>query len=183
MIRKTATAAIAALSLATALPAPAHAWGEKEQNALAALAVAGVVGTLIYKDQQRKRAAGVSRQYVAPRYQEPTPVYRQPAYQQPAYQQPAYQQPSYQEPARYQPTETSGIYATPAARAFNSYTLQERRRIQSRLSGAGYYHGGIDGAFGPMTYRAIMAIAGDSTGTDQVSTMRGAFEFYDTLLG
>lgn len=178
MIRKTATAAIAALSLAAALPAPAHAWGEKEQNALAALAVAGVVGTLIYKDQQRKRAAGVSRQYVAPRYQEPAPVYRQPAYQ-----QPVYQQPSYQEPARYQQDVPSGIYSTPAARAFNSYTLQERRRIQSRLSGAGYYDGGIDGAFGPMTYRAIMAITGDSTGTDQVSTMRGAFEFYDTLLG
>ncbi len=171
-IRKTATAAIAALSLAAALPAPAHAWGEKEQNALAALAVAGVVGTLIYKDQQRKKA-GVSRQYVAPRYQAPAPVYRAPAYQEPAYR----------EPARYQPDQDSGIYSTAAARAFNSYTHEERRRIQSRLAGAGYYHGGIDGAFGPMTYRAIMAIAGDSTGTDQVSTMRGAFEFYDTLLG
>ncbi len=173
-LRKTATAAVAALSLAVAVPAPAHAWGEKEQNALAALAVAGVVGTLIYKDQQRKRAS-VSRQYVAPRYQDPAPVYRAPA--------PVYQAPVYQEPARYQPTEPSGIYTSPAARAFNSYTLEERRRIQSRLAGAGYYHGGIDGAFGPMTYRAIMAIAGDSTGTDQVSTMRGAFEFYDTLLG
>lgn len=172
-IRKTATAAIAALSLAAALPAPAHAWGEKEQNALAALAVVGVVGTLLYKDQQRKRAGGVSRQYVAPRYQEPAPVYRAPAYQEPAYR----------EPARYQPDQGSGIYSTAAARAFNSYTHEERRRIQSRLAGAGYYHGGIDGAFGPMTYRAIMAIAGDSTGTDQVSTMRGAFEFYDTLLG
>lgn len=171
-IRKTATAAIAALSLAAALPAPAHAWGEKEQNALAALAVAGVVGTLIYKDQQRKRAS-VSRQYVAPRYQEPAPVYRAPVYQEPVYR----------EPARYQPEQSSGIYATAAARAFNSYTHEERRRIQSRLAGAGYYQGGIDGAFGPMTYRAIMAIAGDSTGTDQVSTMRGAFEFYDTLLG
>lgn len=176
-IRKTATAAIAALSLAAALPAPAHAWGEKEQNALAALAVAGVVGTLIYKDQQRKKA-GVSRQYLAPRYQEPAPVYRAPVYRAPVYREPAYR-----EPARYQPDRDSGIYATAAARAFNSYTPEERRRIQSRLAGAGYYQGGIDGTFGPMTYRAIMAIAGDSTGTDQVSTMRGAFEFYDTLLG
>ncbi|WP_347310865.1 peptidoglycan-binding domain-containing protein [Defluviimonas sp. SAOS-178_SWC] len=169
-IRKTATAAIAALSLAAAVPA--HAWGEKEQNALAALAVAGVVGTLLYKDRQRKQAT-VSRQYVAPRYQQPAPTYRALVYQEPAYR----------EPARYQPEQSSGIYTTSAARAFNSYTQEERRRIQSRLAGAGYYHGSIDGAFGPMTYRAIMAIAGDSTGTDQVSTMRGAFEFYDTLLG
>ena len=58
-----------------------------------------------------------------------------------------------------------------------------RRAIQSRLANAGYYNGGIDGSFGPMTYRAILAIAGDSTGTDQVGTMSGALEFYDAILG
>ncbi|WP_413867436.1 peptidoglycan-binding domain-containing protein, partial [Albidovulum sp.] len=59
----------------------------------------------------------------------------------------------------------------------------ERRRIQARLADAGYYRGGIDGAFGPMTYQAIMAIAGDSTGTGQLGSMAGAHEFYDTILG
>lgn len=164
-IRKTATAAIAALSIAAALPAPAHAWGEKEQNALAAIVAAGVIGTLIMKENQRRRAA---------------PVARAPVQTVPAYHAPQYQAPRHTTPDRYAP---SGLYATPAARAFNSYSPNERRRIQARLADAGYYRGGIDGAFGPRTYQAIMAIAGDSTGTDQLDSMAGAHEFYDTILG
>ncbi|WP_413874501.1 peptidoglycan-binding domain-containing protein [Albidovulum sp.] len=161
-IRNTATAAIAALSIAAALPAPAFAWGEKEQNALAAIVAAGVIGTLVLKENQRRRAAPVTRA--------PVQTYYQPRYDAPA-------------ATRYQPALPSGIYATPAANAFNSYSPAERRRIQSRLAEAGYYRGGIDGAFGPMTYRAILAIAGDSTGTDQLDSMGGAYEFYDTILG
>ncbi|MCB2115056.1 MAG: peptidoglycan-binding protein [Rhodobacteraceae bacterium] len=162
-LRTTAAAAIAALSLGLALPAPAYAWGEREQNALAAIVAAGIVGTLIVNENKRRHAAPVARA--------PAPQYYQPAYTQPRYETP-----------RYQPAP-SGIYSTPAARAFNSYTPAQRRAIQSRLAGAGYYNGGIDGSFGPMTYRAIMAIAGDSTGTDQLSTMGGVYEFYDTILG
>lgn len=171
-IRKTATAAIAALSIAAAMPAPAFAWGEKEQNTLAALVAAGVVGTLILKDNQRRRAAPVAR----------APVQTVPVYSQPTYSQPTYYQPRYETP-RYEPAAPSGLYATPAARAFNSYGPAERRRIQARLADAGYYRGGIDGAFGPMTYRAVMAIAGASTGTGQLGSMAGAYEFYDTILG
>jgi len=176
-IRKTATAAIAALSLATAMPAPAFAWGEKEQNALAAVVVAGVIGTLLYRENQRRHAAPVTRAPV-----QTVPVYSQPRYQTPTYQQPRYQTPTYQQPG-YQTPATTGIYDSPAARAFNSYTPTQRRAIQSRLASSGYYQGGIDGSFGPMTYRAVMAIAGDSTGTNQLSTMGGAFEFYDAILG
>ena len=167
-IRKTATAAIAALSIAAALPAPAHAWGEKEQNALAAIVAAGVIGTLVLKENQRRRAA---------------PVARAPVRTVPGYYAPQYQAPRYTTPTRYAPAAPTGLYATPAARAFNSYSPAERRRIQARLADAGYYRGGIDGAFGPMTYRAIMAIAGDSTGTGQLDSMAGAHEFYDTILG
>lgn len=167
-IRKTATAAIAALSIAAAMPAPAFAWGEKEQNALAAIVAAGVIGTLIMQDQKRRKAA---------------PVARAPVQTVPTYYQPRYDAPRYTAPSRYEPAQPSGLYATPAARAFNSYGPTERRRIQSRLAEAGYYRGGIDGAFGPMTYRAILAIAGDSTGTDQLDSMAGAYEFYDTILG
>lgn len=166
-LRNSATAAIAALSLAVAAPAPALAWGEKEQNALAAIVAAGVIGTLIYKENQRRQTAPVTR----------APLQTMPVYSQPRYQTPTYQQPRYQTPA------VSGIYASPAARAFNSYTPAQRRAIQARLANAGYYQGGLDGAFGPMTYRAVMAIAGDSTGTDQLSTLGGAQEFYDAILG
>ncbi|MEZ5796011.1 MAG: peptidoglycan-binding domain-containing protein [Paracoccaceae bacterium] len=72
--------------------------------------------------------------YVAPA-PTPRPVYADPA-------------PSY-----------SSIYRTPAAQAFNSYSREERKAIQRRLRASGYYHGGIDGAFGPGTYNAITAYA------------------------
>ncbi|MEZ5779015.1 MAG: peptidoglycan-binding domain-containing protein [Paracoccaceae bacterium] len=160
--KRNTIAAAAALSLAVSA-APAHAWGEKEQNTLTALVAAGVIGSLIY-NQKRKQAAA-SRNY-APQYQTPRATYRQP---------------TYQEPTRYQPTQSS-IYATPAARAFNSYSPAERRAIQSRLASWGYYHGGVDGAFGPMTYRAVMAYAGDTQGTAQISTAGGAYGLYDSLI-
>ncbi len=47
-------------------------------------------------------------------------------------------------PVYVAPTHTS-IYATPAARAFNSYSRGERKAIQRSLRSMGYYHGGIDG--------------------------------------
>jgi hypothetical protein len=173
-LRKTTTAAITALSLAVALPAPALAWGERQQNTLAALAAAGLIGTLIYQNnKQRQRAAPVTR----------APVTQYPRYQEPRYQEPRYQEHQYQEPASYQSNAASSVYATPAARAFNSYTLSQRRAIQSRLSQAGYYQGGIDGSFGPMTYRAVTAIAGDTSTTNPLATMSGALEFYDAILG
>lgn len=179
-ITKTATAAATALSLALALPAPAQAWSEKEQN-LAALAAAGILGTYLWKQYQHQNGGAVSR---APAQNYPVyraPTYREPTYQQPRYQEPAYQQPGYQQP-RYSAPVSSSVYSTPAARAFNTYTPNQRRAIQSRLRQAGYYNGGIDGSFGPMTYRAVMAISRDSTGTDKLGTMGGAFEFYDAIL-
>lgn len=173
-LRKTATAAIGALSLGLAMPAPAFAWGEREQNALAAIVAAGVIGTLIMNESKRRNTPPVAR----------APIQTVPGYYQPRYQE-RYET-RYQDPyatPRYQPAAPSGIYATPAARAFNSYSLSQRRAIQSRLASAGYYNGDIDGAFGPMTYRAIMAIAGDSTGTAQLESLGGAHEFYDAILG
>jgi hypothetical protein len=170
-ITKTATAAATALSLALALPAPANAWGEKEQN-LAALAAAGIVGTLLWQQYQRQNGGVPVGRAPVQNY----PVYNAPTYQQPRYQQPTYQQPGYSAPVG------SSVYSTPAARAFNSYSLTERRAIQSRLQRAGYYNGSIDGSFGPMTYRAVMAISQASTGADKLTTMGGAFEFYDAIL-
>ncbi|SPH24163.1 hypothetical protein DEA8626_03212 [Defluviimonas aquaemixtae] len=162
MLHKSRTAATAAVLIAALAAAPAHAWGKKEQNLLKGLAAAAIVGTIIYQSRNNSPAA---RSYsTQPRY------YAAPASR------------TYQEPTRYKPAPKSSVYSTPAARAFNSYTASERRLIQSRMTDAGYYHGGIDGAFGPMTYRATKALAGDTTGTDQIATVSGAYEFYDLLI-
>ena len=171
-LRTTATAIAATLSLAVALPAPAHAWGEREQNALVALLAAGAIGTLIVQNNKRHRAAPVTRSTV--------PTYTGPNYGTSRYGTPSYDTPRYQPPAA-QPIP-QGVSTTPAGRAFNTYSLSERRNIQSRLARAGYYNGAIDGAFGPMTYNAVMAISRDSTGADKLSTLGGAFDFYDAIL-
>ncbi len=179
-LRKTATAAVAALSLGLALPAPAHAWGEKEQNMLAALAAAGLIGGLIYQNQ-RQRAVPVARAPIQtyPTYRSQN-YYGQSRYVAPRYQAERYQAERYQAPGYY--PSTNSVYQTPAARAFNSYTLSDRRAIQRRLANAGYYQGSIDGVFGPMTYRAITAISADSATRHQISTLNGAYEFYDAIL-
>ena len=79
------------------------------------------------------------------------------------------------------PTYTS-IYATPAARAFNTYSLAERKAIQRKLRAWGYYHGGIDGAFGPGTYNAVVAYARNSGSASSLSSTGGAYAIYDGLI-
>ncbi len=178
-IRKTTTAALTALSLAFTLPAPAHAWGEKEQNTLAALAAAGLIGGLIYQ-HQRNQAVPVARAPIQayPNYRAPRHQDRQ--YYAPRYQSPRYQAPRYQSPRYYSPT--TSVYQTPAARAFSSYSLSDRRAIQWRLARSGYYHGSIDGIFGPATYGAVRAISGDSTRSNQLNSLSGAYQFFDAIL-
>lgn len=168
-VRRTAIATLAVLSLAATTAVPAQAWGEKEQNLVKGLAAAAIIGAVIMNNRKSQPAA--------------TQSYRQPQYQ-PQYQAPrqTYQTPArYQEPS-YQPSYRSGIYASPAAQAFNGLSAEERRAVQVRLSNWGYYHGGIDGAFGPQTHRAIMAYAGDTQGTNQLSTVAGAYDFYGQLI-
>jgi hypothetical protein len=86
--------------------------------------------------------------------------------------------PVYAEP---RPVHTS-IYATPAARAFQSYSLSERKAIQRNLRAWGYYRGGIDGAFGPGTYNAIVAYARDEGATASLKSTAGAYGLYDGLI-
>lgn len=76
-------------------------------------------------------------------------------------------------------TATS-IYATPAGRAFQSYSLSERKAIQRNLRAWGYYRGGIDGKFGPGTYNAITAYARDEGAA--LNTTASAYGIYDGLL-
>ena len=89
--------------------------------------------------------------------------------------------PVYQQPVRYYPQPVS-IYGTPVGQAFNSYSSNERRRIQSTLTAYGYYNGGIDGIFGPGTYGAITAYASRTGKTAMLSTQSGAYGFLDSLL-
>ena len=85
------------------------------------------------------------------------------------------------QPVYYTPPTTS-IYQTPTAAAFNSYSSNERRRIQSTLSAYGYYHSTIDGDFGPNTYNAIAAYAGKKGKSDLMATQAGAYSLLDSLL-
>lgn len=77
---------------------------------------------------------------------------------------------------------TTSIYATPAARAFQSYSLSERKAIQRQLRAWGYYRGGIDGSFGPGTYNAVVAYARDEGASGSLSSTGGAYAVYDGLL-
>jgi Putative peptidoglycan binding domain len=86
--------------------------------------------------------------------------------------------PIYVEPRR---THTS-IYSTPAARAFQSYSHAERKAIQRNLRAWGYYRGGIDGAFGPGTYNAVVAYARDEGASGSLKSTSGAYGVYDGLL-
>lgn len=154
---KTVTAAVTALSIGLAAPAPAYALGKNEENFLKGVAATLLVGALIRESQRGRKAQ---------------PVYpRQPVYQQPGYRRPV-QGGGYAVP----------LYQTPAALAFNSYSSQERRVIQQRLAAQGYYRSGIDGTFGPGTYNAVVAYARDTGNGGQLSSRAGAFGVYDSLI-
>ncbi|HMS96797.1 MAG TPA: peptidoglycan-binding domain-containing protein [Tabrizicola sp.] len=86
-------------------------------------------------------------------------------------------------PVYVDPTPTyTTLSATPAARAFNTYTKAERKAIQHRLKAWGYYSGGIDGSFGRGTYNAVVAYAKDEGVTNSLKSTTGAFGLYDGLL-
>jgi hypothetical protein len=89
----------------------------------------------------------------------------------------------YQQPAPiYYSQPTVSIYQTPTAYAFNSYSSNERRRIQSTLTAYGYYHSSIDGSFGPNTYNATVSFANATGKSGMLSTQAGAYALYDGLL-
>ena len=85
-------------------------------------------------------------------------------------------------PVYAEPRHTTSIYSTPAARAFQSYSLAERKAIQRNLRAWGYYRGGIDGAFGPGTYNAVVAYARDEGATANLRSTAGAYGIYDGMI-
>ncbi|MDX5350883.1 MAG: peptidoglycan-binding protein [Paracoccaceae bacterium] len=151
--RTTLIAALTAASVAAVPAAPALAWGEKEQGFVAGVATAVIVDELLKQGRIAREARRAPRTV----YVEPRTVYAEPQVH-------------------------SSIYSTPAARAFNSYSVSERKAIQRNLRAWGYYRGGIDGAFGPGTYSAITAYARDEGASASLRTTSGAYGVYDGLL-
>ena len=155
-VTKARNALIAGLAAASiAIPAaPALALSEKDKAFVAGVATAVIVDELL----KQGRIARESRR--APRvvYADPAPVYvdRAPVH------------------------GSTSIYATPAARAFPSYSLSERKAIQRNLRAWGYYRSSIDGKFGPGTYNAITAYARDEGVS--LRTTASAYGVYDGLL-
>jgi hypothetical protein len=99
-----------------------------------------------------------------------------------AYRPPQAAPPRYQEVPVYAPTRTVSVSRTPAARAYNSYSRNERLAIQKALRAYGYYHGGVDGVFGSGTYAAISAFASDQGLSSHLQSTSGAYGVYDSLI-
>jgi Putative peptidoglycan binding domain len=153
-------AGVTAVAVLAAGTSPALAWGKGEQQFLAGVATTILLGQLIKN----------------------SPKYGQPAAQpQPQYNPPQYYQPRQHRPVRYNPQPVS-IYGTPIGLAFNSYSDNEQRRIQSTLTAYGYYHGNIDGSFGPGTYNAITAYARRTGKLAQLNSHAGSYGVLDGLL-
>lgn len=168
-LRTTIVSTITALSIALGSAAPAAAWGQREQDTLK-----GAAGALILKaiiDDARRDRAPVYRHAPAPVYREaPAPIYREAPQRRHSH---GHAQPR---------PQAQSIYSTPVARAFNSYSNAERRLIQRRLAYWGYYRGGVDGAFGPGTYSAVVAYARDQGQGRNLGSTAGAFGVYDGLI-
>lgn len=159
--RTTLVAGLTALSVAAIPATPALAWGDKEQGFVAGAATAIIVDELL---KNHRKARLYDRGYTAagPTYVAPRTVYV--------------------EPRHVEPRATTSIYATPAARAFQSYSLAERKAIQRNLRAWGYYRGGIDGAFGPGTYNAVVAYARDEGASANLRSTAGAYGLYDGMI-
>jgi Putative peptidoglycan binding domain len=157
-VKKTAIAAVASLAIAGTLASPAAAFGRNERNFVQGVAAAVIIGAIINDANNRQP---VRRQVIV---EEPRRVYVEP------------------ERVYVQHEVRSSIYRTPAAQAFNSYSRSERMAIQRRLQGYGYYRSGIDGAFGPGTYNAVVAYARDTGIDGNLQSSRTAFGVYDALI-
>lgn len=155
--KTTLLAGLTALSVAAVPASPALAWGDREQGFVAGVATAVIVDEII-KNRRARMAAPV--------HVVPAPTFVEPRH-------------TYVEPRR---TVGTSIYSTPAARAFQSYSLSERKAIQRNLRAWGYYRGGIDGAFGPGTYNAIVAYARDEGASASLRSTSGAYGLYDGLI-
>jgi hypothetical protein len=175
--KNTAIAAVTALSLALTAAAPAHALGKNERNFLKGVAATLIIGAIINDAQARSRPAPAPQ---------PQPHYGNRGHRNEYRNE---RQNGYRDERRNEHRTTgrvigtsTSIYATHAAQTFGRYSVNERRAIQRSLRAYGYYNGGIDGAFGPGTYNAVLAYARDTGGAHQVNSQAGSFGIYDSLI-
>lgn len=166
-------AGVTAVAILAAGAMPAEAWGKKEQQFLAGAVTAGLIGALILQSNNRAHAKPQPQPQYQPRHE--------PRYQPRVIPEPQYYTPTPRQPTYYQPAQVS-IYGSPIGRAFNSYTANERRRIQSTLTAYGYYNGSIDGAFGPGTYNALDYYARNTSKSAMLDSNTGAYGLLDGLL-
>ncbi len=161
-LRRTAVAAIAALSLAAVSAAPANAWGKNEQNFVKGVLATVAVGAIIKESrkQNRTRAYQPEQRYYAP---QPEPRYYAPQHA-----------PVYAPAPNY--------YRAPIASAFSEYSPASKRAIQQRLRAYGYYRGSIDGVYGPGTRAAIEAYARDTNARGALDSRDGAVRLMNALL-
>ncbi len=171
--RKLVLAGVAA-AFATAVTAPpAAAWGVKEQQFLAGVVTTLVIGGLVVSSSKPTTHSTAS---AYPSYRGGYGSY-QGGY---GTYQGGYAPPS--TTYYYPSSHAQNVYATPAAQAFNRYSLNERLRIQSTLTNYGYYHGTIDGAFGPQTFNAVKAYARNIGKAKLLGSARSAYAIYNGLL-
>jgi hypothetical protein len=147
------SALLAAAAIAAAPATPAKAWGDREQGFVSGVAAALIIDEILKQSRKAREVRIAPPVY----FVDPTPV-------------------------RPAPVVTTSIYRTPAARAFQSYTPGQRKAIQRQLRAWGYYRGGIDGAFGPGTYNAVLGYAADEGLAARLKTTQATFGVYDSLL-
>lgn len=172
------TATVTALALVLGAAAPAEALGRNERNVLKGVAGTIIAGAIINDMRQRQGHPPLFSRAPAPQpgYQAPPVYYAQPQPVQVYAPQPA------RRPVQQQTYRAPGIYSTPVAQAFNSYRPQERQLIQQRLAYQGYYRSGIDGAFGPGTYNAIVAYANDRGQAQSLNRTASVYGLFDGLM-
>ncbi len=163
-----AIAAVAALAVVAGAAAPAQAWGKKEQGFVAGALTAIIIDEMIDNNRHRRAAP-------EPVYRDPAPVYRDHEYRDHVYRDPAPR-------SRYDAPRYGSVYSTPAAQAFNSYSRAERKAIQRSLRAYGYYHGSIDGSFGPGTYNALVGYARAAGAPGHLNSAGGVYALYDGLI-
>ncbi len=164
---KTALAAVTALAIAATAPAPALAWGKNEQNFLKGMLAAAAIAAIV--DHNRKsNAAEPDYRYRDDRYYDRSP--RRDSRFDDRWRDD--RRPDYRPPAHH-----SG-----AAAAFAEYSPASKRAIQTRLRAYGYYHGAIDGVWGPGTRAAIEAYARDTGNARALDSRDGSVRLLNGLL-
>lgn len=81
-----------------------------------------------------------------------------------------------------QPKRALDVHKVPAASAFRGFTATERRAVQERLRAYGFYAGGIDGKWGPLTWAAVQRYAHEAGVFGELRDRRGAYGVFQGIM-